>query len=298
MYLFHVLFIIIFSGSLYANLNYKLFAIDESDSLSVRTGPSARSKKVGSIPYNANYVSVTKCRKFNVYRKWCKISYINNRTHKKIVGWVNAKYLFPTTSDKILHKRDVQAAAKKTIVDILYYILNNEPCQLNKFIHPKFGLISFIVPSGTHARIYRMENICDLDSEENTEGVDGLTAPVMGDWNRTMPSEIIFGKVPSYSYDYESWMIDGHKPEAGRCYVNTLDGDDDSDGIFLDDRLVSRLTDSKWSKEDYDLVHTLKYLKRYSYKVVIPDWNLVFYITYIDGKFYLTAFDFASMNLI
>lgn len=277
---------------------YRVNFINYDDSLSIRTGPSVRNKKIASIPYNTNQVSVIKCRKFNAYRRWCKISYFNHKTHKKIVGWVNAKYLFPITSDRILQKRYVQIIAKKTIMNILKYILHNEPCQLNKFIHPKFGLISFIVPSGIHTRIYRMNNICDLDSKKNTEGVYGLTAPVMGDWNRSMPSEIIYGKVPSYSYDYESWIIDGYKPKAGRCYVNTLDGDDDSDGIFLDAPLVDMLTDSKWSREDYSLVNTLKYLKRYSYKVVIPDWNLVFYITYIDGKFYLTAFDFASMNRI
>lgn len=286
--------------------NYRIFGVSSDDTLSVRSGPGVKNKKIYALPHDAHNISVSSCRKISRHSTWCNISYYDKEKKLSIYGWVNAKFLFPVTPDPILEKKETMEKAKKVIYEIIKAIVDNRPCDLNKYINKNFGLYSFIIPSGMHVRVYHMNNLCMLDSKKNTDGVYDLVAPVMGDWNRTMPVEIVFGKMPIYDYesDYDehfaNWrMKNSSKPIRGIVYVSTLEHDEATEGIFFDQNITDRYIPwSHASKDDKILLSRLKYMQRFSYRVVWPEDNLAFYITLIDGKFYLTAIDFASMNII
>ena len=301
-----ILLIVILTFQVRSGTIYRVFGVSSDDTLSVRSGPGVGNKKIYVLPHDAKNVSVSSCRKISHNSTWCNISYYDKEKKCSIHGWVNGKYLFPITSDPILKKNVTIEEARKVIFDIIKAIVDKRPCDLNKYINSKFGLYSFIIPSGMHVRVHHLSNICMLDSKRYTDGVYGLVAPIMGDWNRTMPAEVVFGKMPIYDYesDYDehfaNWrMENGNKPMPGIVYVDTLQHDKATEGIFFDPNITERYIPlSHATKEDKILLSRLKYMQRFSYRVVWPEDNLAFYITLIDGKFFLTAIDFASMNII
>ncbi len=285
---------------------YRIFGVSSDDTLSVRSGPRVKNKKIYALPYDAKNLTVSLCRKISRQSTWCKISYYDKEKKRSIYGWVNAKFLFPVTPDPILEKKETMEKAKKLIYEIIKAIVYNRPCDLNRYINNKFGLYLFIIPSGMHVRVHHMNHICMLDSEKYTKGAYGLVGPVMGDWNVTMPDKLLFGKMPIYDYGvdfdeiFANWrMKNGSKPKRGFVYIDTLENDEATEGIFFDPNITDRYIPwSHVSRDDKILLRRLKYMQRFSYRVVWPEDNLAFYITLIDGKFYLTAIDFASMNII
>ncbi len=75
-----------------SNVVFSVVNVSSDDVLNIRESASARSKKVGYIPYNASCVSFFGDTYYSGKRKWIKIRY------KNIQGWVNSRYLRPYNS--------------------------------------------------------------------------------------------------------------------------------------------------------------------------------------------------------
>lgn len=90
-----ILLITLFSVSLWAD-GTALFAgvtgVSKNDTLSIRSKPSHKSKKVGSLPPEA-YIAIEKCEDTG-NSKWCRIYQIPQQFYEGFhIGWVNARYL-------------------------------------------------------------------------------------------------------------------------------------------------------------------------------------------------------------
>jgi len=300
-YVKYIIGLLLFTVLLVSEDFYRVFGVDSTDTLAVRVGPNAHRKKIYSLQYNAKNISVNFCEHTSSYSTWCKISYFDKTKMQYIQGWVNKRYLFPISSDPILYTKDTINKAGKLIFDVIKYIVKNRPCKLNVFINKDFGFYSFIIAAGDFVHVYHMRNICLLDSKEYTDGVYKVVEPVMGhNQNRSMPYRAVYGKIPIYDYGIGKWrMKNGDMPKKGYIYFNTLENDDSTEEIFFDPNITSRyLPGSDTTIEERKLLERLKFMQRYSYRVVWPENNLAFYITLINGRFFLTAFDFASMNAI
>jgi hypothetical protein len=276
---------------------YRVFSVGYDDTLSVRSGPGAKYRKVAELSRDAREIEVIECRnrKNSPSTSWCRIA----SKSRKIRGWVNARYLFPDFTDPMLNRPETLHRAEKLVHEILETLGEANPCRLNRYLHPEFGLMVFIIPSGMHPRFRLIHDICRLDGEKVTEGVHQLVDPVLKKKKVPMVGRLVYGKRPVFDYDLEAWAID-HRALAGDyCYINTLDGDRTVDLVLLDSVMIESLSlEKNWKRGEYELARKLKHLRRYSYKVVCPKNNLVFFITLIDGKWYLSGFDFASMNFI
>ncbi|MCW2307222.1 SH3 domain-containing protein [Rhodobium gokarnense] len=65
---------------------FRVIGVVAGDVLWIRSGPSARYEKVGSIPYDASDVGNLGCRDFGD-RYWCQVEY------RGVVGWSNGRFL-------------------------------------------------------------------------------------------------------------------------------------------------------------------------------------------------------------
>ncbi len=62
---------------------WKVVNVADNDELNIRSGPSTRFRKIGSIPSGSGCViKLRKCK-----RNWCRINYIGQK------GWVSSRYL-------------------------------------------------------------------------------------------------------------------------------------------------------------------------------------------------------------
>jgi len=112
---------------LHSTETYRVYGVNSSDTLSLRSKPSSDSKKIGELPYNFFGLGIDKCIEVTKGNNWCKIA---NK-----MGWVSKKYI---------EKSNATSQQEEAYRDKLYQVIKhkeNEYLNLRKGIGSEYEVL-------------------------------------------------------------------------------------------------------------------------------------------------------------
>lgn len=95
--------------------SYEVTRITESDTLSIRSHPRVKSKKIGELAFNATGIKVLQCVKTKDvrYKEWCQIKF--SKANSAEIKWVVKKYLKKSFNNKLKHTQKYKGQYYKVI---------------------------------------------------------------------------------------------------------------------------------------------------------------------------------------
>lgn len=161
----------------------------------------------------------------------------------------------------------------KTIVGILNAFSTENPDEINRYIHPDYGLI-----------VLFRRGVMDEYQKTDTFGFDNPIPEYLPYSSFVMDSNIRFQELPQFSCDSLKWNKTG-------LYCDTTQRD------HLLSQTALNLKTFRNDPIPSETIDGFKTTESKSHRVVLVDpegTTIIFYITLIDNKWYLTILDRAS----
>lgn len=114
-------------SSLLGNSNldtYEVTKISKSDTLSIRSEPKVKSKKIGELAFNSTGIKILQCvkTKDTRYNEWCQIKFSDGNSSE--FKWVVKKYLRKSSNNELNHTQKYKGNEYKVIGHKAHEFLN------------------------------------------------------------------------------------------------------------------------------------------------------------------------------
>ena len=105
-------------------VTYEVTKISESDTLSIRSQPKVKSKKIGELAFNATGIKILQCvkTKDTRYNEWCQIKFSDANSAQ--IKWVVKKYLKKSSNNELKHTKKYKDNEYKVIGHKAHEFLN------------------------------------------------------------------------------------------------------------------------------------------------------------------------------